>query len=223
MKRCILTVAAVGAGAATAGADMYQVDYTGCSLFAITTMNGDNTDYESQRQWFQDFDELSELFHADSYSGTGSAVADASVEFELTPDAIRWSGWVRNQLVIGDAAISQCQTESALDILFTLTVPTAFQFTGSATMTLDPPDYQPFTAVSTVGWAHGASGVLGPGQYRLYSQSKLIYELHPHHGVPAVDSGASYEAELVCSPVPTPGTLPVAAALLWAVRRRPRV
>lgn len=217
-------VFALAPSAAHAG--LYTVDYIGNSLFAITSMNGNNTDKERRQRFITNFDHtvpMNDTFQADSFSGTGSAAAYANVQLSMTSTTVSWSGSISNALSLGDAASVHCQTESALDMLFTVSQPTLFTYSGNAGLSINPVSTPPFTGIASLLWAQGGSGTLAPGQYRVFGQVKLLYEINGNSPDRVINSTGQFNIEMTFAPVPAPGAavLGLAGVLAFSSRRRP--
>ncbi|MBS0191511.1 MAG: hypothetical protein U0573_10640 [Phycisphaerales bacterium] len=219
--------AAVGVGLRPADGAFYTLDSVYAGAYAITTIFPDEDRFVYS---WTDPASLNQHLYADTYAGTGSVTADTTLTYSATSNKISGSGSSAVHIKQGDVWELQGQSESFIQIFFTVTAPTLYQFDVHTNYSLFPgtTSAQVTFVNRCIGVNYGsgasgfggASGLLSPGQYFITCQSKLIYDTIPPFNTPLVDSTSSYSFDLTLTPLPTPSTAWLGGLLVVAGRRR---
>lgn len=233
--------AAVLAAPITANAVTFTLDSVTGGMFAITAASFP-TDTQNEGTTWTDPNSVSETRFADSFAGFGWATAESNMTYTTTATTISASASVINQAFLDSIDEVATQTESAIDILFTVPVTTQYTLNAAVTESLSN---TPFLAISKVqgwNWGIGSSGfafaanhnqvisptgILTPAQYRLSIQVKILDSLAPSSGPLSIDSNATADFQLTLTPlVPEPSTtllIGFGLAGLAVMRRRERL
>lgn len=218
---------AAGLGLPRANGGIYTVDSVYAGAYAITTIFPDEDRFIYT---WTDPASLNQHVFADTYSGTGSVIADTTLTYSTTSNRISGSGSSAVRITQGNMWELIGQSESFIQILFTVTAPTLYQFDVHTNYSLFPgstPAQVTFVN-RCVGLDYGsgasgfggASGLLSPGQYFITCQSKLIYDTIPPFNTPIVDSTSLFSFDLTLTEVPGPSTAWLGGLLFVASRRR---
>ncbi len=216
-----------GVGLPRAMGAVYTLDSVYAGAFALTSIYPDGDG--SVHSW-TDPASLNEHLFADTYAGTGFVTADTTLTYSTTSNKISGSGSSAVHITQGDVWELIGQSESFIQILFTVTAPTLYQFDVHTNYSLFPgtTSAQVTFVNRCIGVNYGsgasgfggASGLLSPGQYFITCQSKLIYDTIPPFNTPLVDSTSSYSFDLTLTEVPGPSTAWLGGLLVVAGRRR---
>lgn len=205
------------------------IDGSYAGSFAIATARYPQIEERFVTQWVDEFS-VHNHYLAQVSVGTGTARAEAGLDYDFTSGALVASGLVDVQSNVGDAHSTQVQAESFTQVWFTLTESMFFNFASGTTLDLDPADFDGFPTIlnriqqfNLGGGASGftgSSGVLTPGQYLITAQVKLVYGINPAvYDESYVDSRATFDFNLTFAPIPAPGTMAAGAIGIGAFSR----
>ena len=219
----------------------FTLDTVSGTMFANTAASFP-TDTQSEGQNWTDPPFLNETKFADSFAGFGWATAESQLNYASAATTISGSGAVINQAFLDSIDEVSSQTESAIDILFTVPVMTQYTLNATVTQSLSNPPFLVLTNVTGFNWGTGSSGfafsatnnqtisltgILTPAQYRLNGHVKILDALGPASGILSIDSNATFDFLLTLTPIPEPsafvlGAFGVIGLVAYGWRRRRR-